>query len=283
MLFRSLDKPTEQKPKNPIGRPPNPPSGGGGGNPPNDPPSGGGGGGNPPNNPPPPPPGGGLRAPRPRPNSRIKPVSVRDITNVKALPSSTRKALPPAGGTKPKAKTLGQRARQNPKIRAGLIQQRMGEGYSDWRNELILEKNLIIEIDDKKSKQDDKEKIIDVMKGENKIDLNPKIDEAYKDDEGGMAKNELSTIEKSVKSLRKKIKSETQQLPAWVQSKISKAADYIDTVADYMDGNPEPVKEAHEDETFRQHSRETFSSYKPSETRKRTAGVLKLKIGRAHV
>ena len=89
-----LDKPTEQKPKNPIGRPPNPPSGGGGGNPPNDPPSGGGGGGNPPNNPPPPPPGGGLRAPRPRPNSRIKPVSVRDITNVKALPSSTRKALP---------------------------------------------------------------------------------------------------------------------------------------------------------------------------------------------
>jgi hypothetical protein len=183
------------------------------------------------------------------------------------------KRLPPSGGVPegsagPKAKTLGQRARQNPKIRAGLIQQRMGEEYSNWKEEFI------IEVDDKNGKTE-KKKIIDVMRGKNKIEINPNIKEE-RDEEGGMAQNELSTIEKSVKSLRKKIKSETQQLPAWVQSKISKAADYIDTVADYMDGNPEPVKEAHEDETFRQHSRETFSSHQPSETRKRTASVLKM-------
>jgi hypothetical protein len=58
--------------------------------------------------------------------------------------------------------------------------------------------------------------------------------EAYKDEEGGMAHNELSTMERAIKSLRKKIKAPNQQLPAWVQSKISKATDYIDTAADYM-------------------------------------------------
>jgi len=60
------------------------------------------------------------------------------------------------------------------------------------------------------------------------------IPEAYKDEEGGMAHNELSTMERAIKSLRKKIKAPNQQLPAWVQSKISKATDYIDTAADYM-------------------------------------------------
>ena len=60
------------------------------------------------------------------------------------------------------------------------------------------------------------------------------IPEAYKDEEGGMAHNELSTMERAIKSLRKKIKTPNQQLPAWVQSKISKATDYIDTAADYM-------------------------------------------------
>ena len=66
--------------------------------------------------------------------------------------------------------------------------------------------------------------------------------EAYKDEEGGMARNELSTTERAVKSLRGKIKSDKQQLPAWVQSKISKAADHIDTVADYMMGETDLEK-----------------------------------------
>jgi hypothetical protein len=93
-----------------------------------------------------------------------------------------------------------------------------------------------------------------------------------------MAHNELSTMERAVKSLRKKIKSPNQQLPAWVQSKISKAVDHIDTVADYMSGETEPVSEGYDDgdETFRQHSRETFASHTPSERRTRTASVLKL-------
>ena len=115
------------------------------------------------------------------------------------------------------------------------------------------------------------------MRGKNKIELNPNMKEE-KDQEGGMAHNELATMERAVKTLRKKIKSPNQQLPAWVQSKISKAVDHIDSVADYMSGETEPVSEGYDegDETFRQHSRETFASPTPSERRNRTAGVLKL-------
>jgi hypothetical protein len=115
------------------------------------------------------------------------------------------------------------------------------EKYFDWRDELLAEQGLIFEIEDKDGKTE-KKKIIDVMRGKNKIEINPNIKEE-KDEEGGMARNELATMERAVKSLRKKIKSSNQQLPAWVQSKISKATDHIDTVADYMSGETEPVSE----------------------------------------
>ena len=139
---------------------------------------------------------------------------------------------------------------------------------------IFSREEFVAEVEDKEAKR---KKIIDVMRGKNKIELNPNMKEE-KDEEGGMAHNELATMERAVKTLRKKIKSPNQQLPAWVQSKISKAADHIDTVADYMSGETEPVSEGYDegDETFRQHSRETFASQTPSERRSRTAGVLKL-------
>ena len=150
------------------------------------------------------------------------------------------------------------------------------EKYSNWRDELLTEQGLIFEVDDKTDDKTEKKKIIDVMRGKNKVELNPNMKEE-KDQEGGMAHNELATMERAVKTLRKKIKSPNQQLPAWVQSKISKAADHIDSVADYMSGETEKVTEGYDegDETFRQHSRETFSSLSPSERRSRTASVLK--------
>ena len=150
------------------------------------------------------------------------------------------------------------------------------EKYFDWRDELLTEQGLIFEVDDKTDNKKEKKKIIDVMRGKNKVELNPNMKEE-KDQEGGMAHNELATMERAVKTLRKKIKSPNQQLPAWVQSKISKAVDHIDSVADYMSGETEKVTEGYDegDETFRQHSRETFSSQAPSERRSRTASVLK--------
>ena len=95
-----------------------------------------------------------------------------------------------------------------------------------------------------------------------------------------MSRNELSTIERAIKSLRKKIKSNEQQLPAWVQSKISKASDYIDSVADYMMGETEPVSESHGDETFRQHSQGTLDTTSTSfdNTRRRRTSTLLAKM-----
>ena len=116
------------------------------------------------------------------------------------------------------------------------------EKYFDWRDDLLTEQGLIFEVDDKTDDKTEKKKIIDVMRGKNKVEINPNMKEE-KDQEGGMAHNELATMERAVKTLRKKIKSPNQQLPAWVQSKISKAADYIDTVSDYMSGETEPVTE----------------------------------------
>jgi hypothetical protein len=103
---------------------------------------------------------------------------------------------------------------------------------------------LIFEVDDKTDNKKEKKEIIDVLPSNkpNKVELNPNMKEE-KDQEGGMAHNELATMERAVKTLRKKIKSPNQQLPAWVQSKISKAVDHIDSVADYMSGETEPVTE----------------------------------------
>ena len=163
----------------------------------------------------------------------------------KQLPPATKK-LPPSGGTsfgrRPKAKTLGQRARQNPKIRAGLIQQRMSEEHSNWREEFLFE------IDELKggkgSNAKRKNNVIDVMTGTNSevIEINPNISEDHKeiasgkkkDDEGYMANVELDQMERAIKALRKKVKKADTQLPAWVQSKITRAADYIDTASEYL-------------------------------------------------
>ena len=189
------------------------------------------------------PPSGGQTPPSgpsgPKPpasGSPTPPASGLGVKPRKRLNPATKR-LPPVGGTsqvKPKAKTLGQQARQNQELRNRLITQR-NEEYSNWKEEFI------VEVDDKDGKPE-KKKIIDVMRGKNKIEINPIMKEE-KDQEGGMVHNELATMERAAKTLRKKIKSPNQQLPAWVQSKISKAADYIDSVADYMSGETEPVSE----------------------------------------
>ena len=222
--------------------------------------------------PPPPPPGGGSGpggGPNPPGGGPNPPTGGLGVKPRKRLVPSTKR-LPPAGG----GKSLGQQARENPELRKKLINQR-NEEYSNWREEFIFE---VEDKTDKPNKKKEKKKIIDVMSGENKIEINPNMKEE-KDQEGGMAHNELATMERAVKTLRKKIKSPNQQLPAWVQSKISKAADHIDTVADYMSGETEPVSEGYDDGNFRQHSQgtlDTSSTPTPSERRNRTAGVLKL-------
>ena len=111
----------------------------------------------------------------------------------------------------------------------------VSEMFSCCREELVIEVN-----DDYGNKKE--RKIVDVMKGKNKIEINPNISEDHneiasgkkKDDEGYMANVELDQMERAIKSLRKKVKRSDTQLPAWVQSKITRAADYIDTASEYL-------------------------------------------------
>jgi hypothetical protein len=196
----------------------------------------------------------------------VQQVSVRDITATqrsdrkssgglagtperkKLVPSTKRlapasKKIAPSGGAPyqaepaPERQTgmrLGQRARRNPALKSALIKTRM-ENYSDWREEFLFE------VEGKTNKVE-KEKIIDVMKGKNKIEMNPTVTEDHKeiasgkkkDDEGYMANVELDQMERAIKALRKKLKKSDTQLPAWVQSKITRAADYVDTASEYL-------------------------------------------------
>jgi hypothetical protein len=178
------------------------------------------------------------------------PEPKRLIPSTKRLTPSSKK-LPPSGGVPEKRRelgmSLGQRARRNPELKAQLIKKNMGEEYSNWREEFIFE------VEDKNTKKE-KKKIIDVMPDgkKNTIEINPKITEQVeRDDEGGMVHNELSTMERAIKSLRKKIKSPGQQLPGWVQSKITKAVDAIDTVADYMESGEKIKEESDLSERYR--------------------------------
>ena len=156
---------------------------------------------------------------QPAPQRPALPMGLDKRRMLPPSPQGTQRVGQPASGTRPQIP--GSQKRKQ--IQAGTYKpiKSMGEKYSDWKAELIIEKNLIIEIADritsnKSSDKIKKKKIIDILKGENKVEINPKI------------------------------------------------------------GNYFGYNESYEDETFRQHSRETFSSHSPSEARKRTAGVLKL-------
>lgn len=187
---------------------------------------------------------------RPKVGNKVTSDKTREVsgdTGKTPSVSSTRQ-LPPAGNklpgspsvpTRGAGMTLGQRARRNPELKKRLITQR-NETYSDWKTEFLFESGLILEVGTKNNEK--KKKVIDVMRGKNKIEMNPNISEDHKeiasghkkDDEGYMANVELDQMERAIKSLRKKIKKSDMQMPAWVQSKITRAADYIDTASEYL-------------------------------------------------
>ena len=164
---------------------------------------------------------GGSRVGQPAKNigqpAAEKPALPMALNKRRMLPGSTQggsRVGQPAPGSRPQVP--GSQKRKA--IQAGTYKpiKSMGENYSNWRAEFIIEHELIVEIDDISTKKGKKKKIVDVMRGKNKVEINPKI------------------------------------------------------------GNYFGYNESYDDETFRQHSRETFSSHTPSESRKRTAAVLKL-------
>lgn len=102
------------------------------------------------------------------------------------LPSSVKR--PPGGPivkrTEPNSSSYsdmsaGQRARVDPDFKKKLIQNRMEEyEYSCWREEFLYELGDLRRAKAEKYKEEP-DKIVDVMKGTNKITINPKVDEKY--------------------------------------------------------------------------------------------------------
>lgn len=72
-----------------------------------------------------------------------------------------------------------------------------------------------------------------IEKADKKIAAKESQDSAEYDQEGDMARQDLTTAEEAAEELRS-ILSSDENLPEWVQAKITKAVDYLDTARDYM-------------------------------------------------
>lgn len=80
--------------------------------------------------------------------------------------------------------------------------------------------------------------------------LNNGDDAGEYDDEGSMAKSQLTSILNNAKEIKEML-SDSDNLPEWVQSKITKAEDYISTCKDYLKSEKtqksESIKESFSD------------------------------------
>lgn len=84
----------------------------------------------------------------------------------------------PKVDTTPRPESLGQKARRNTKLRNKLITARMEDyEYSCWREEFLYE---LGELRQKTKNKLDKDPVIDIMKGKNKITIGPNVTESTK-------------------------------------------------------------------------------------------------------
>jgi hypothetical protein len=84
-----------------------------------------------------------------------------------------------------------------------------------------------------------KKRLLEIIKEECGMDMshqmnNGMLPDGEIDEEGRMAKRQLSDIAEYAQELSQMLSDETQ-LEAWVQSKLTKAADYIKTVKHYVE------------------------------------------------
>ena len=132
----------------------------------------------------------GTREPKPysiayksaKKKKKLEPQKLSGTPEREKLPAGKApiaRRLPAGQGPSKPSGTLGQRARKNPELKKKLIAQRsVGEEFSCWREEFLYELGeLRKNKKNKKMKNGDEEKIIDVMSGKNKIVIGPKIDE----------------------------------------------------------------------------------------------------------
>ena len=87
----------------------------------------------------------------------------------------------------------------------------------------------------------DYDRIVAFMNKQGKPAMGEGNDPGEYDQEGEMAKGQLTTASDAAEELRSILTSD-ENLPEWVQAKITKAMDYLDTARDYMKSK-EPVDE----------------------------------------
>jgi len=110
---------------------------------------------------------------QPAPQRPALPMAVDKRRMLPASSQGSPRVGQPAAGTKPQVP--GSQKRKQ--IQAGTYKpiKSIGEQYSNWREELLIEHGLIVEIDDISTKKGKKKKIVDIMRGKNKVEINPKI------------------------------------------------------------------------------------------------------------
>ena len=186
------------------------------------------------------------------------------IGNVTGPASNPKRPNPPAKSTGPVRPSIGNVTgpASNPK-------RPRNESFSNWREEFLYE------VDTEKTNTKGKKKdIVDVMpkNATNKIDLNPNegqvkesIDLTDTSQKQQIQQQQVQTrnqtmLQKKQQSLQQKFQQiSNQKLSLVKQGKLAL---------------PGTHAEAYDDETFRQHSRETFVTHKPISTRARTLKVL---------
>ena len=111
----------------------------------------------------------------------------------------------------------------------------------------INENYIYASEDEPEDKSDDKEDTQDTAPDQVPFEKKDTSDGEY-DDEEGMAKDQLTSIEQAAKELEELLQS-NEDLPEWIQAKITKAQDYLDTAKDVLksrhdQGNIKKIGEA---------------------------------------
>ena len=210
----------------------------------------------------------GGRPPAPKPatpgTGAAKPTGpVRpSIGNVTGPASNPKRPNPPAKPTGPVRPSIGNVTgpASNPK-------RPRNESFSNWREEFLYEVDT--ENTNTKGKKKD---IVDVMKGKNEIDLNPNEGQVKESIDLTDTSQKQQIQQQQVQTRNQTMLQKKQQSLQQKNQQISNQK--LSLVKQGKLALPGTHAEAYDDETFRQHSRETFVTHEPSSTRAKTLKVL---------
>ena len=196
----------------------------------------------------------------PKPTGPVRP----SIGNVTGPASNPKRPNPPAKPTGPVRPSIGNVTgpASNPK-------RPRNESFSNWREEFLYEVET-----EKKNTKGKKKDIVDVMpkNATNKIDLNPNEGQVKESIDLTDTSQKQQIQQQQVQTRNQTMLQKKQQSLQQKNQQISNQK--LSLVKQGKLALPGTHAEAYDDETFRQHSRETFVTHKPSSTRAKTLKVL---------